>query len=78
MKKSIGVAALIVVCFTQTSFVEPVFGQRRLPSICNCKGHNGPGGACYAGPGGPAYDGPVGPAYNGLGGTGRTCPAVCR
>ena len=30
--------------------------------ICNCKGYDGPGGACYDGPGGPAYDGPGGPA----------------
>jgi len=30
-------------------------------NACNCKGYDGPGGACYAEPGGPAYAGPGGP-----------------
>ena len=62
--------------------------------VCNCKGYDGPGGACYDGPGGPAYDGPGGacydgpggpaydgpggPCYDGPGGSGESCPAVCK
>ena len=61
-------------------------------NVCNCKGYDGPGGACYAEPGGPAYAGPGGPAYAGPGGScyageggpcfggpggGWNCPTVC-
>ena len=61
-------------------------------NVCNCKGYDGPGGACYAEPGGPAYAGPGGSAYAGPGGPcyegeggpcyegpggGWTCPTVC-
>ena len=38
--------------------------------VCNCRGYDGPGGACYSGPGGPCYSGP--------GGTGINCPRVCK
>lgn len=50
------------------SSVQETSPVKAATDVCNCKGYDGPGGACYSGPGGAAYDGPGGPAYSGPGG----------
>ena len=86
MKKLLSIVTLFLFLLPQ------VIQANFCPSVCNCIGYSGIGGACYSGIGGPAYDGIGGPAYDGIGGPcydgiggpcydgiggGKNCPRVC-